>query len=150
MYIFVSVIFYKSHFVLKKFLLYLILKSIFTSPLISTIFFLTSSPSFFSRRYVSYTGSKDETVRIWGISKQVVIFIIIIIIIIILLVHLVLKIKCCREIITTGVIMFISKYMLIFFFFRENKYMLIWFGVFISFIFKSSIYTSLNSMKRFM
>ena len=146
--IFVSVIFYGSHFVFKKFLfLYLFLKFIFTVPLISTIFFLTSSPSFFSRRYVSYTGSKDETVRIWGTSEQVVIFIIIIIII--LLVHLVLKIKCCRDIITTNVIVFIFKYMLTFFFFWENKYMLIWFGVFISFIFKSSIYTPLNSMKIF-
>ena len=120
--IFVSVIFYGSHFVFKKFLLlYLFLKFIFTIPLISTIFFLTSSPSFFSRRYVSYTGSKDETVRIWGTSEQVVIFIII------LLVHLVLKIKCCREIITTNVIVFIFKYMLIFFFLRKQIHVdLVW------------------------
>ena len=118
--IFVFVIFYRSHFVFKKFLLlYLFLKFISTVPLISTIFFLTSSPSFFSRRYVSYTRSKDETVRIWGTSEQVVIFIIIIIII--LLVHLVLKIKCCREIITTNVIVFIFKYMLIFFFFLRKQ-----------------------------
>ena len=123
----VSVIFYRSHFVFKKFLLlYLFLKFISTVPLISTIFFLTSSPSFFSRRYVSYTGSKDETVRIWGTSEQVVIFIIIIIIII-LLVHLVLKIKCYREIITTTVIVFIFKYMLIFFFLRKQIHVdLVW------------------------
>ena len=127
--IFVSVIFYRSHFVFKKFLLlYLFLKFISTVPLISTIFFLTSSPSFFSRRYVSYTGSKDETVRIWGTSEQVVIFIIIII----LLVHLVLKIKCCREIITTNVIVFIFKYMLIFFFFEKTN--TCWFGLVYSFL----------------
>ena len=110
----------------KFLLLYLFLKFIFTIPLISTIFFLTSSPSFFSRRYVSYTGSKDETVRIWGTSEQVVIFIIIIIIII-LLVHLVLKIKCYREIITTNVIVFIFKYMLIFFFLIKQIHVdLVW------------------------
>ena len=109
----------------KFLLLYLFLKFIFTIPLISTIFFLTSSPSFFSRRYVSYTGSKDETVRIWGTSEQVVIFIIIIIII--LLVHLVLKIKCCRDIITTNVIVFIFKYMLTFFLLRKQIHVdLVW------------------------
>ena len=121
------------------FLLYLFLKFIFTIPLISTIFFLTSSLSFFSNRYVSYTRSIDETVRIWGTSEQVVIFFFFFLLLyFILLVHLVLKIKCCREIITTNVIVFIF------------KYMLIWFGAFISFIFKSSIYTPLNNMKRFM
>ena len=114
----------------KFLLLYLFLKFIFTIPLISTIFFLTSSPSFFSRRYVSYTGSKDETVRIWGTSEQVVIFIIIIIII--LLVHLVLKIKCCRDIITTNVIVFIFKYMLTFFFFEKTN--TCWFGLVYSFL----------------
>ena len=96
-----------------------------TIPLIPTIFFLASSLlSFFSKRYVSYTRSKDEIVRIWCTFGQVVIFLFffIIIIITIIIFRFVssfnwkctflfytdnFKVKCWRGIITTNVIVFI-------------------------------------------
>ena len=135
--IFVFIIFYKSHFLSQVY---------FDSSFDLHNFFLTSSLSFFSKRYVSYTRSKDEIVRNWGTFGQVFIFFFIffffiIIIIIIIIIHFISsfgsKIKCCREIITTTVIVFIF------------KYTLIWFSVFTYFIFKSSIYTPLNSMMEF-
>ena len=99
-------------------------------------FFLTSSTSFFSKKYVFYTGSKDETVRIRGIFRQVIIFFFFLSLYFILLVVLVWKctflfyinsskVKCRRGIITTNVIVFIFRYIYIyiyfFFFFWENN-----------------------------
>ena len=147
--IFVFIIFYKSHFFFFLISSLSLSQVYFHSSFDLHNFFLTSSLSFFSKRYVSYTRSKDEIVRNWGTFGQVFIFffiffffiIIIIITIIIIIIHFISsfgsKIKCCREIITTTVIVFIF------------KYTLIWFSVFIYFIFKSSVYTPLNSMMEF-